>query len=188
MLTAVIFLIAALVYLPGRLLVVSQPLKPVDAVVVLSGGEGRVEYAAQIFQDVGAKWFVITETGDHVPGYPESVSAFDAVRAMRLGVPEQAIYITPQESSDTAGEAGEVRRVVLDTGVKSLVVVTDPWHTRRAQILFWRVLRGLDVELRMRAVAGNSYRPLTWWRTAEQRELTFQEYAKIVYTLVKWLR
>ena len=133
---ALFILLAAVVYLPGRLLVVSQALKPVDAVVVLSGGEGRVEYASKVYRDIGAKWFVITETGDHVPGYPESVSEFDAVRAMRLGVPTDAIFITPQETADTAGEAGEVRRFVIDSGIKSLVVVTDPWHTRRGAACF----------------------------------------------------
>jgi len=175
------------VYLPGRLLVVSQPIQHVDAVVVLSGGEGRVEYAARVFQEANAQWFVITETGDHVPGYPESVSEFDAVRAFRLGVPYSAIYITQDESSSTTGEAAVVRQMIADTGVGSILVVTDPYHTRRAQLVFWHALRSTRVELRMRAVEGHPYRPLTWWLYEQWRSATLQEYAKIAYTLYGWL-
>lgn len=177
-----------LLYLTGRLLVVSQAIQPVDAVVVLSGGEGRVEYAARLFYDASAKWFVITETGDWVPGNPEPVSEFDAVRANRLGVPLSAIYITPRETSNTAGEASVVRQMIEDTGVRSIMVVTDPFHTRRAQLLFWHALRGSGVQLRMRAVEGHPYRPATWWLSDQWRRETVQEYGKILYTLYGWVR
>lgn len=187
-LAALAVLAALLLILPAAFLTVSQPLKPADAVVVLSGGEGRVDYATRLFQEIGAKWFIITETGDWVPGYPESVSEFDGVRAKRLGVPESSIHITPRESSTTAGEASAVREFVLDEGIKSIVVVTDPFHTRRAQLLFWKTLRGTGVRIRMRAVEGHPYHLLTWWLHHSWRRITLQEYAKIAYTIYEWIR
>jgi uncharacterized SAM-binding protein YcdF (DUF218 family) len=170
--------------LAGRFLIVADPIvQPVDAVVVLSGGDLRIPYAAELFRSQGADWFVITETGKSIPTVRESISAQDAALAVDRGVPEDAIFVTGLAELSTIGEAEVVRQFAEAEGVRSMIVVTDPFHTRRTRMVFRRAFHGLDIDLMVRPVAGHPFQSCTWWMDAGQRANTLLEYGKLAGSL-----
>jgi len=171
--------------LAGRFLIVADPInQPVDAVVVLSGGDLRIPYAAEVFRSQEADWFVITETGQSIPTVRDSISAQEANLAIDRGVPGEAIYVTDLAESNTMGEAEVVRRFAEKEGVKSIIVVTDPFHTRRTRIVFRRAFHGMKVDLMVRPVAGHPYQSCTWWMDPDLRRITLLEYGKLAGSLL----
>ncbi|NMC80319.1 MAG: YdcF family protein [Chloroflexi bacterium] len=165
----------------GGLLIIADPLKQADAVVVLSGGSdlSRMQEAAQLYKDKYAGMFVLTETGQELSNFNESATFYFELQAMDMGVPSGAILVTEQHVSSTYEEAKAVRKLLEQHHFSSCIVVTDPFHTFRTRLIFREVFKGSEITVQVRPVRNHWYRSTTWWTTAEGREATFQEYVKI---------
>jgi uncharacterized SAM-binding protein YcdF (DUF218 family) len=98
---------------------------------------------------------------------------------LKLGVPANAVILGRSPAVNTADEAQQTAAVIAARGLSSLVVVTSPFHTRRAGIIFRRVLpEGVAVH-----VAGSPYsesRPDRWWGTHRDRRDVFLEFQKLL--------
>ena len=75
-------------------------------------------------------------------------------------------------------------------GIKSLVVVTDPYHTRRASLVFNRQFAGSGIEVT--TVSSGDYRDRLspaedWWRDEVTLRVVGTEAAKIVVFLLSYL-
>ena len=84
-----------------------------------------------------------------------------------------------------------VRRLLEEQGLRSLLVVTSAWHTRRASIAFRDAFRGSGIAVSMHALPaeaysywGHSYRPQEWWTYKLGRDPTLSEYFKLAAYLV----
>lgn len=165
----------------GGILIIADPLKKADAVVVLSGGSdlSRMQEAARLYKDKYADMFILTETGQELRNFNESATFYFQLQAMDMGVPSGAILITEQHASSTYEEAKAVRKLLEQRQFKSCIVVTDPFHTFRTRLIFREVFQDSGITVRVRPVRGHWYRSTTWWTTAEGREATIQEYIKI---------
>ena len=120
----------------GRFLVVTDPLRPVDALVVLGGGgRHRIEEGARLAVAGLAPWLVVTNTRMSWPGVRASYAELMAQEALWQGVPAQRLLDAPGLVTTTVEEAQAVRALAAERGWRSLLVVTDPWHTRRARTL-----------------------------------------------------
>jgi len=184
---------AAMVFLPlllyfflwaaGGFLVTADPLKTVQAVVVLSGDDGpRLAYAAKLYRQQEAQYLIITETGERIPEVRSSLADMAVKRAIDQGVEEDRIIITSGKSQNTVDEAGAVRQVVEDHNLTRLIVVTDPYHTFRTRLIFRDQLPG--VKLIIRPVPEHWYRSNTWFLSKEGWRETGSEYIKILAYLV----
>ena len=122
----------------GRFLVASDPLRPVDALVVLGGGgRHRIHEGARLALAGVAPWLVVTNTRVSWPGVRASYAELMAQEAQWQGVPAQRTpgVHAPGLVTTTVEEAHAVRALAAARGWRSLLVVTDPWHTRRARTL-----------------------------------------------------
>jgi uncharacterized SAM-binding protein YcdF (DUF218 family) len=173
--------------LAGKYLVRKDKLKSSDALVILSGGKGeRLEFGAKLYEDGIARRIILTETDEVDPITNEQIiiSNFN-ILASEYGISKVRIIATKKTSTSTYEEALAVLAVVKDREWKSLVVVTDSFHSRRTGMIFDKVFRGSGVRVSIQPVdvPGYWYRPLRWWWTGESREATFLEYVKILYFL-----
>lgn len=112
----------------------------VDAIVVITGGKGRIEHAASLLADGKAKRMLIA-------GADPSVRKVDLVH--RLGGMERLFACCidlGSESVDTRSNADEARRWLERRGYRSVRLVTSDWHMRRARYEFNRQL-GSDIKL-----------------------------------------
>ena len=198
-LNLVLFIIP-LVYLGYRpalrycasLLIVDEPIKKSDAIVVLAGGEpGRAWGAADLYNRGLADYVIVTR--DQVqPEEAELVQrGIDLVdgrgnyiRVLRgLGVPKEKIVSVEKPTSDTVSEMQQIRKLCLERKWHSLIIVTANYHTRRARMAARYVLRP---ELKF-AVSATPHGGLNWreWWTSRSDVKTFLiEFEKLVaYTI-----
>lgn len=179
----------------ARALVVRAELAHADALVVLAGAgayKERTRRAAQLFAEGRAPKILLTN--DNLRGgwsteqqrNPYFVErAFDELR--RAGVPAASIEVLPEAVSSTHDEALRLREYADAHQLRSLLIVTSLYHSRRALWTLRRVFRedatviGLDT-----AETGDEAPPAsTWWLHAEGWRAVALEYPKFVYY---WLR
>ena len=142
----------------------------VDAIVVITGGKGRIEHGASLLADGKAKRLLIA-------GADPLVRKVDLVR--RLGGKEKLFDCCVDlgsESVDTRSNAEEANRWLQRRKYRSIRLVTSDWHMRRARYEFHKVL-------------GTKYRITTDAVRSEPSFLTlFGEYNKYVLRrLAVWL-
>ena len=169
------------VWLPwiGEFLVVADPLQKADALFLLAGDEDpRLAYGAQLLEQGYAGWFILTDMHLRSVDTQGVYSTRVKLKAMELGVPAVRILIIPGQVSTTYEEVARLKEFSVAQGFHSLIVVTSPYHTRRARWLLRQVFRGSGVTVLVRPVPNHSYRAEAWWRSPEDREQTTLEYAK----------
>jgi uncharacterized SAM-binding protein YcdF (DUF218 family) len=102
-----------------------------DAIVVLTGGKGRIERGITLMKERRAERMLIS-------GVDPSVTRTDLAR--RLGPSSRATLRCcvdlGSESVDTRSNAEEARRWMAARGYKSLRLVTSDWHMHRAAYEF----------------------------------------------------
>ena len=105
-----------------------------DAIVVLTGGPGRIEHAFAALKDREAKRLLVS-------GTDPAVTKNDL--AARLGGPAKLIDCCVDlgsESFDTRSNAEEASRWLAKHRYRSFRLVTSDWHMRRARYDFRGVL------------------------------------------------
>lgn len=168
----------------GNFLVVADPLQPADALVSLAGGQERVVYAAKLFNQGYADWLIATNMPLNVPGIRELYGELAKREATWQGVPEERILIAPGTVETTYQEALAVRQLAEERRLRSLIVVTDPYHTRRARMAFQDVFRDTGIAVMVQPVNESKYRPDSWWRTQDGLRETWTEYVKLLLYMV----
>jgi uncharacterized SAM-binding protein YcdF (DUF218 family) len=172
----------------GTALVVRDPLPArADAIVVLAGSPAdRVLEAADLYAAGLAPRVVLTRERRR-PEHealarrgvvlPESHEvAADAL--VRLGVPRAAILTLAPRTDSTAAEAGAVAAWACPSGVRRLVVVTSPAHTRRARAIFRRALGGV-VDVAVRPAEAAAFPARDWWRHRHAAKIVALEWEKL---------
>lgn len=186
-LLALVLARAAWLPLIGGFLVVSDPLAPADAVVPLGGGErDRVVQAAALVVAGDAHWLVTTESELDLPGIRDPWHALVRREARWQGVPAERILDAPGLVTTTYGEAQAVRRLAAGHGWRSLIVVTDPLHSRRARLVFREVFRDAGIRVIVRPVDAADFTAANWWRSEEGLRYAWTEYLKLVYHLLSY--
>lgn len=128
----------ALAYVPP-----AQPLRQADGVVVLghpAGADGspspamreQVALAVQLYQVGVAPALLFTGGAVHNQHVEAQVMAG---LALRLGVPAAAM-VTETQARDTFENARYCRTIMQDHGWQDAIVVTTPYHVRRASRIF----------------------------------------------------
>ena len=165
----------------GAYLIHGDAVERSDAVAVLGGGgDHRVVEAVRLIDEEMGRVLILTDTG--AVGEGENVwqtsNAFRIV-AIENGLSPGAIMLTEQVVESTYDEARAVRQTMEQHGMKSVIVVTDPFHTERTRRIFRDAFSGSDLSIRVRPVPGHWYRSGTWFLSREGWGHTIREYAKL---------
>ena len=180
-----------LAWAAAEALIVKSELGHADALVVLAGSSTYVERthrAVQLFQQGRAPKIILTN--DNVPGgwsIEEERNPLFVERAVnelkQLGVPAEKIEILPGTVSSTYDEAVRLRDYAAEHELRSVLVVTSAYQSRRALWTMRRVFRGSNVEIGLHAVepGQQSPRPAVWWFYGLGWQMVPGEYVKIVY-------
>ncbi len=166
----------------GRALAVSDPLAKADAIVAVSGDDGpRTAMAVRLWKEGYAP--VIVFSGGSLD--PESVSSAELMKreAVRLGVPAGAILVEPA-SMTTEENAGRTAELMREKGLRSAILVTSPYHQRRASVLFARAFAPAGLEFRNHPAQDPEWDPDRWFLDERSRSLTLVELAKLGALLV----
>jgi len=107
-----------------------------DAVVVITGGPGRIEHAMDVLAEGKAKRMLVSGTDPSVTKKDLADVLGGRTRLIRCCVD------LGSESVDTRSNAEETQRWLARRKYKSLRLITSDWHMRRASYEFERVLGG----------------------------------------------
>jgi uncharacterized SAM-binding protein YcdF (DUF218 family) len=165
---------------PARWLVVKDPPRPADAAVVLAGDPDyeRTKTGARLVLEGRVPLLILTG-GEPGPG--DSAESLRAV-AIHLGVPPEKIRME-QVSTSTRGSMEAIRPILEKEGVKTLIVVTSPYHQRRAVWTARKTLKGITIVSQPADPSG--WRPEGWWKTRWDRRIVLGEYARLVYYVLR---
>lgn len=156
----------------GAVLIIADPLKKADAAVALSGDSGdRISEAADLYEKEYVRSLFLTNTNETAVRDMESW-------ANKLGFPYKKIKVTDAVVSNTVEEAKAIRLLAEKEDVDSIIVITDPFHTLRTRVIFRDQLKGSGINVQVRPVRDSWYRSDSWWKTAEGRQYTWEEYFK----------
>ena len=152
--------------------------------IYLLGGDAHIRpvHAARLFRQELAPRVVITGAGEQ----PDS--SHPVVQLLRMeGVPVSAVTTLPLPIGDTStqDEGRALRQYLEENPAERIIVVTSPYHTRRARWTLRRELKGVPVELRMSAAPDPRFDASNWWQNEEGFVAYFTEALKFVHTLLR---
>jgi len=160
----------------GHFLTVDDTLSHADAIVVLASGVSRTRHAVDMFNLGYAPLVVFSDATLRDVGLACSSAQLSLEDAQELGLPEGAALIAP-EAQSTYDEAVNLRGLAQKHGWRSLIVVTDPLHTRRAARTFRALLPGVAVTIS--AAPDPRYDPARWWESEDGLVGVFSELLKL---------
>ena len=157
------------------------------AIVVLGGDPSRGLEAAELYrQALSRKIYIVAPVRERSLQRLDGIGVFtpreeELTRKVLLarGVPEAAIELLGRDVLSTAGEARlAAERLASLPG--TLIVVTSPYHIRRARMAF----RDAMPDRRLRVV-GNRFEPTPdpWWGDQTAARSVVLEMAKTLYYL-----
>ena len=98
--------------------------------------------------------------------------------AVAAGVPAKAIVVEGA-SATTEENAQRVAELMKSAGMRSAILVTSPYHQRRAAILFEREFERVSLSFRNRPADDPDWDASLWWTSEPSRSRTFVELAKL---------
>ncbi|MBN2453528.1 MAG: YdcF family protein [Candidatus Omnitrophica bacterium] len=140
-----------IVWVLAQPLIVSDPPKKVDAIVVLGGGIGesgkvgqgyeeRAEYAVELYKKGYASYIIFSSGYIHIL---EETLVMKAL-ALSLGVPENAIVLE-NRVSNTHDSVLFTREILDKKGWKKIILLTSPYHMLRVSKVFAKMGGDIDV-------------------------------------------
>lgn len=134
----------------------------VDVIVAISGGDttARVDEAVRLYKNGWAKRLVFSGAAADKTG-PSNARVMRE-RAQEAGVPSRVIVIE-EVSENTAENAAKTRSIFEQQNIKSAILVTSPYHQRRAMLEFRSRVLGVDFYARP-AHDDQNWSSL-WWLT-----------------------
>ena len=135
------------------LVYIKKPQQKIDAIYVFCGILGeylwRVDAAAEAFKRYSANEIILFDDGNLGPWVPALKKNLTFVeraqrRLIQKGVPKNDILILRSNFEETWGEAKALDIFLNRHPARSLLIVTSPYHLRRA---YWSVLHNLKRNL-----------------------------------------
>jgi uncharacterized SAM-binding protein YcdF (DUF218 family) len=163
----------------GRYLYYKDEIKPADVIVILAGEETeRVEYGVKLFREGWArKNRMILAGGPLVWKY--TWASLMKEHAISLGIPKKAILLE-DKSRTTEEDAIFTKDILNKYGYKSCILVTSPYHSRRATKIFRKVMG--DKITMLSAPSDKSWFSFDeWWKRGRDRRYVLSEYSKFIY-------
>ena len=153
--------------------------KPVDVIVCLTGGRGRIRQALQLLdKQVGERLYIA--------GVDPSVNMRQILREIHwVGPLDNGRIIIDQRSTNTIENAQEVRRYLEEKNLSSVLVVTSSYHARRAHYIFEKVLHRRDYRIEMTWQDREPFDQGDWWKSPTGIWVTTSEYVKFFWAYLR---
>ena len=171
----------------GNALVVSQPVAAPDAIVSLGSHEWeRLPVAARLARANPHAVVLLTQpvwaTDKNCHRCQERVNWL-----VRAGVAPTRIFVLASRVRNTRDEAAAAFSYAATRGVRSMMIVTSPYHGRRALAVFRSTFSGSPVRIGIEvATAESQARPSSWWMHSYDRWYVAYESAALLMYLVRY--
>ena len=173
--------------LGGTALIATRPLDDPGAIIVLASHEWeRIPAAAELAARYPEATVLLTR--------PRFVTEHNCHRCAEreawleaLGVPAERIRVLAQTVSNTRDEALAALPYCRLEGVRRLLLVTSPYHTRRALATFSGVFADSGVQIGIIPASTHSAaRPERWWTSAYDRWYVRYEWSAVAFYFIRY--
>ncbi len=174
--------VIALPHLADWLVVDSEPVHA-DAIVVLGGGNGsRLRHAVQLYDRAFGEQLVLV--GEVWPRWQDILRRSDSDLTAEL---RQHVVMAESASLSTVADLELALKYCRARDVRSLLVVTDPYHSRRAQVIVDHLFSdsGIATTVVHSGYYGTYRNPeQDWWQDEQTLQVVWVELGKIVYFVI----
>jgi uncharacterized SAM-binding protein YcdF (DUF218 family) len=171
----------------GGFLIIQDELHPADVIHVIAGEDYRLDYAILLYQQEYAKKIYVTG-GGWCPHHQVVHENLWRNRAIEKEVAPEDIIIDNSKITSTYSEAERLKDWIDQSPVpiNSIIVVSDPFHMRRARWAYQKVL-GENIEVQMAPVPFERTPFLhSWWVDSKSWRYVRDEYQKYVYYVLRY--
>jgi uncharacterized SAM-binding protein YcdF (DUF218 family) len=155
---------------------VSEPEVHTDAIVVLTGGSGRLDEGLKLLEEGSANLLFIS-------GVYQGVDMRNLLEAYRRNPQDLNCCVSIGHAEDTIANATETRDWVREHNVKSVRLVTSGYHMPRSVLEFSYALP--EVTLIQHPVFPAHVKQQNWWAWPGTTGLIVGEYNKF---MLAWVR
>jgi uncharacterized SAM-binding protein YcdF (DUF218 family) len=171
----------------GETLVVSRQVEAPNVIVVLASHEWeRLPAAAQLARRHTAAKVLLT-----LPVHITSTNCHDCSQRLNwlseAGIDPDRVTVLPQRVTNTYDEANAAAAWVRGHQIDRLVIVTSPYHARRALATFRHLFdsAGVQADIGLATpLAGVD--PTRWWLRHYDRQYVTYEWAGIIYYAIRF--
>lgn len=161
-------------------------LEKADVILAISGGDtpSRALEAVNLYKDGWAPNIIFSGAALD----PTSPSNAEVMRdiAKENGVPDSAIRIE-EEARDTEENAERSKSLLEEFEYKKVILVTSPYHQRRAHLEFKNAVAG-GMTIINHSALDDEWSRNTWWQSPRGWWLTFSELVKLPFVVIRgWL-
>jgi len=172
----------------GEQLIVSDPPKKTDAIVVFSG-DGEVSYQNLSYQNRALEAVEYYQKGYAnkiflSSGREQTIADVDMIRLYLVskGVPKSSIYILVKYPDSTYKNVIMVKQGLDENSVSSILFVTSPYHSLRS-MLTWRK-NAPSIEITMPNTTNQLYKGVQWGIGLNKMKVIVYEYAAIAHNWI----
>ena len=172
----------------AKFLLVEDELSHADVIVILGGGEPeRVYHGVRLYKSGYAANIIVTGMEMELPGLVTTWAQLAMREAVSLGVPETAIILDDRPTS-TYEDAKYVKEDMLDRGFKSAIIISSPYHMRRARMIFRKIFEDQkDISLQFSYIENSNFQVNRWWTREGELIHVVTEYCKLVLYFFKYI-
>ena len=136
--------------------------------IAIADMTSRTENAIQLYMQKRAKKILFT--GGFKTRKDLSEARFMADIAVRAGVPKRDILLE-EKANTTIGNAFYSKRLIEKNRFRSILLVTAPFHMRRAEYIFRQIIPGIALETECCAPVVGFFKSIPY-RLNERKELS----------------
>ncbi|MBU4223041.1 MAG: YdcF family protein, partial [Euryarchaeota archaeon] len=144
----------------------------------------RVPYGVKLYKANFSDKIIVTGGLINIPHINTTWAELEKEEAIDMGVPQDDILLV-DNSNTTFEDAQFSREVMLQNNFSSAIVVSSPYHMRRAAWIFGKVFKDDSIKLFYSPVGDSWFKPDKWWTDERRMHVIMDEYAKFVYYLLK---
>ncbi len=179
----------------GNYLIFAQSPQRVDIIVTLAGDDVprglaavemyRAGYAGRIFrarEKLPDGYEKLIALGGK---YAEPRDNFrEMLRSLDIGVP--AFFTDDREVESTYEEAKAVRDFLRKNNLKSIMIITSKYHSKRTYLTYKSLLKDDGVKIISCPTKYDEFDPERWWKVRSQAIKVLYEYERLPFYLLRY--
>lgn len=186
-----LYIFAGRIYQDRDTVDLNRPLPPIDAIVCLGGGRGRIMASG----DLWLRYWEQTQKAQapvlYLSGMGPQTSWYQLSKQLRSGTLRsllRPLTVIEKESSNTEANAVWLVRYAQEHHWKRILLLTSSYHMKRARFIFSRILNSAQTPIEMETLSI-SQEPFTrerWRADLNGIRVTFEEFIKGLYYQWFW--
>jgi uncharacterized SAM-binding protein YcdF (DUF218 family) len=168
-----------------RWLIIEDEPKKSDLIICLGGGCGeRIKKVWNLYSQ-GYGSFILLTGPEWCDKEMEELRLSVKKRFLEIKRVPNEVILAEHESRSTYDEAINVKKIMKEQKFSSAIIVSAPYHMRRARYIFCKVFKDSDIKFYF-VPADVPWIEKKWWQTEEGIVGVVMEVLKLIYYWIKY--